>query len=82
MTKVKLNVDIAGFKMENPCMNAAGVLGMTPSILKRVYESGAGAVITKSIGPEPREGHPNPTLVPYEYGALNAMGLPNPGAEY
>lgn len=82
MTKVKLNIDIAGFKMENPCMNAAGVLGMTPSILKRVYESGAGAVVSKSIGPEPREGHPNPTLVPYEYGALNAMGLPNPGAGY
>ena len=82
MTKVKLAVDIAGFKMKNPCMNAAGVLGMTPAILKRVYDSGAGAVVTKSIGPEPRDGHQNPTLAPFEFGALNAMGLPNPGADY
>ena len=63
-------------------MNAAGVLGMSPPLLKRVYESGAGAVISKSIGPEPRRGHPNPTLVRVEGGALNAMGLPNPGVEY
>jgi dihydroorotate dehydrogenase (NAD+) catalytic subunit len=63
-------------------MNAAGVLGMSPAILKRVYDSGAGAVITKSLGPEPRKGHPNPTFVRFAYGGLNAMGLPNPGAEY
>jgi dihydroorotate dehydrogenase (NAD+) catalytic subunit len=63
-------------------MNAAGVLGMSPPILKRVYDSGAGAVVTKSVGPVPRTGHPNPTLVRTSCGALNAMGLPNPGAEY
>jgi dihydroorotate dehydrogenase (NAD+) catalytic subunit len=63
-------------------MNAAGILGMSPLILKRLYESGAGAVISKSIGPEPRRGHPNPTLVRVDCGALNAMGLPNPGIDY
>jgi dihydroorotate dehydrogenase (NAD+) catalytic subunit len=63
-------------------MNAAGVLGMSPPLLKRVYDSGAGAVISKSIGPKPRRGHPNPTLVRVDCGALNAMGLPNPGVEY
>jgi dihydroorotate dehydrogenase (NAD+) catalytic subunit len=82
MNKINLEVDIAGFKIRNPCMNAAGVLGMTHSLLKTVYNSGAGAVVTKSIGPEPRDGHLNPTLVPFDYGALNAMGLPNPGVEY
>jgi dihydroorotate dehydrogenase (NAD+) catalytic subunit len=55
---------------------------MTPSILKRVYDSGVGAVVTKSIGLEPREGHINPSLVALECGALNGMGLPNPGAYY
>jgi dihydroorotate dehydrogenase (NAD+) catalytic subunit len=63
-------------------MNAAGVLGMSPLILKRVYDSGVGAVISKSIGPKPRKGHPNPTLIRVDCGALNAMGLPNPGVEY
>jgi dihydroorotate dehydrogenase (NAD+) catalytic subunit len=63
-------------------MNAAGVLGISSSLLKRVFEGGAGAVVTKSLGPVPRDGHHNPTLVPVEGGVLNALGLPNPGAEY
>ncbi len=55
---------------------------MSPAILKRIYDSGAGAVVTKSLGPVPRKGHPNPTFVRVACGGLNAMGLPNPGAEY
>jgi len=82
LTQLSLAVDLAGFKLRNPTLNAAGVLGMSPPILKRVYDSGAGAVVTKSIGPEPRTGHSNPTLVRTSDGFLNAMGLPNPGAEY
>lgn len=82
MSKLSLAVDVAGLKLRSPLMNAAGVLGMSPPILKRVYDSGAGAVVTKSLGPVPRTGHPNPTLVRLPYGALNAMGLPNPSAEY
>lgn len=82
MPKLSLAVDVGGLRLRNPTMNAAGVLGMNPPLLKRVYDSGAGAVITKSIGPEPRGGHMNPTLVSTSYGVLNAMGLPNPGADY
>jgi dihydroorotate dehydrogenase (NAD+) catalytic subunit len=82
LSKLSLAVEISGLKLRSPLMNAAGVLGMSPAILKRVYDSGAGAVITKSLGPEPRKGHPNPTFVRLAYGGLNAMGLPNPGAEY
>jgi dihydroorotate dehydrogenase (NAD+) catalytic subunit len=55
---------------------------MSHSLLKRVYDSGAGAVVSKSIGPEPRSGHKNPTLVCVDAGTLNAMGLPNPGIDY
>lgn len=55
---------------------------MTAPLLRRVYEGGAGAVVTKSLGPRPREGHPNPTVAAVEGGMLNAMGLPNPGARY
>lgn len=82
MSKLNLAVDIAGLRLRNPLMNAAGVLGMSPPLLKRVYDSGAAAVISKSIGPEPRKGHPNPTVARVECGMLNAMGLPNPGVDY
>lgn len=63
-------------------MNAAGILGISSPLLKRVYEGGAGAVVTKSLGPTQRKGHSNPTLVRVDGGVLNAMGLPNPGADY
>lgn len=82
MSKLNLAVDIAGLRLRNPLMNAAGVLGMSPPLLKRVYDSGAAAVISKSMGPEPRKGHPNPTVARVECGMLNAMGLPNPGVDY
>src|SRR5256885_16233781 len=47
--------------------------------MARVYAPGAGAVVTKSSGPRPREGSPNPTIVELDAGLLNAVGLPNPG---
>jgi len=47
--------------------------------MQRVAEAGAGAIITKSVGIEPRPGYPNPTVVQAEAGLINAMGLPNPG---
>jgi dihydroorotate dehydrogenase (NAD+) catalytic subunit len=43
---------------------------------------GAGGVVTKSIGPHPKEGHSGPCLVVLEDGLLNAMGLPNPSMEF
>jgi len=82
MSQLSLAVDLAGLRLRNPVLNAAGVLGTSTPLLRRVYESGAGAVVTKSLGPVPRGGHRNPTFISVEGGALNAMGLPNPGAEY
>ena len=49
--------------------------------MTRIFKSGAGAIVTKSIGSKPREGYPNPSVVELECGLLNAMGLPNPGIE-
>jgi len=78
----RLAVELAGLKLANPTMLAAGILGMTSLSLKRVTEAGAGAVVTKSIGSKPRSGYDNPTVVQTDCGILNAMGLPNPGIEY
>jgi dihydroorotate dehydrogenase (NAD+) catalytic subunit len=74
-----LRVSLAGLTLPNPIMLASGMMGETGGSLMKVAEAGAGAVVTKSIGSEPRPGYPNPTLVELEEGYLNAMGLPNPG---
>jgi dihydroorotate dehydrogenase (NAD+) catalytic subunit len=74
-----LSVDVGGLLLQNPVMLAAGILGTTGASLRRAALAGAGGVVTKSIGSNPREGHPGPIVVQVECGLLNAMGLPNPG---
>jgi dihydroorotate dehydrogenase (NAD+) catalytic subunit len=73
-----LSGDVGGIWMDNPVMLAAGILGTTGASLKRAVLSGAGAVVTKSVGVAEREGHRGPAVVQVEGGLLNAMGLPNP----
>jgi len=73
-----LSLTLTGLKLKNPFMLAAGIMGTTGGSLKRIAESGAGAVVTKSIGLEPKGGHSNPSMVEVDCGYLNAMGLPNP----
>jgi len=78
----RLTTEIAGLKLANPTMLASGILGYTGLSLKSIIEAGAGAVVTKSMGLEPRTGYPNPTVVQTDCGLLNAMGLPNPGISH
>ena len=60
---------------------AAGILGVTGSIMQRVARSGADVIVTKSIGLRPRKGHPGPILAVSHDGLLNAVGLTNPGID-
>ena len=62
-------------------MLASGILGISLDVFNRLYRSGAGAVVTKSLSKEPWEGYPNPTIFSVgDGGWINAVGLSNPGA--
>ncbi len=74
-----LRTEISSLIMPNPTMLASGILGSSASMLRKVADSGAGAVVTKSVGLKPSSGYPNPTLIQVDCGLLNAIGLPNPG---
>ena len=75
-----LETEIAGLRLKNPTILASGIMGSTGSSLMRIArDGGAGAMVTKSIGMEAREGHSNPTVIEVEGGLLNAVGLSNPG---
>ncbi|MGV8110228.1 dihydroorotate dehydrogenase [Methanospirillum sp.] len=76
------SVHLAGVPARNHLVLAAGVLGTCASSLSRVLHQGAGAVVTKSIGPEPRYGHAGPCVVVLDDGVMNAMGLPNPSRDF
>ena len=75
-----LSVELAGLELANPVLLASGILDSTPGILERMADSGAGALITKSISLELRPGYAGPTVAEVAPGTwMNAMGLPNPG---
>ncbi len=79
----RLATEIAGLHLRNPTILAAGILGLSTATLQEAIKQGAGAAVTKSISLKPRQGYANPTIVQIDnYGLLNAMGLPNPGARY
>ncbi len=77
----KITTSICGIRLSTPLMIASGVLAVSPSLAGRVASvREIGAVVTKSITIEPREGYKPPVLVEINnIGFLNAMGLPNPG---
>ncbi len=76
-----LSISFAGLQLQNPTILASGILGYSTESLKRVAKAGAGAVVTKSIGIEPRAGYATPTVVQADAGLINALGLPNPGID-
>jgi len=78
---VTLNVNLCGVELPNPLVLASGILGTEAELLARVARSGAGAVTAKSCSLEPRAGHPNPTVLAWGPGLINAVGLANPGVK-
>ena len=75
-------ISIAGLNLKNPVIVASGILGLSQSIFDRLYNIGAGAIVSKSISLLPREGYRNPTIVSVNnMSYINAVGLANPGAE-
>ena len=74
-----LEVEVGGIKLKNPVMQASGILGGSKESLLLVARARPGALVTKTITPEPREGYPTPIAIKVPCGYLNAVGLANPG---
>jgi dihydroorotate dehydrogenase (NAD+) catalytic subunit len=75
-------VTVGGVELGNHLLLAAGILGTTGASLSRMLSLGAGGVVTKSIGPVPKDGHAGPCIAVLDDGLLNAMGLPNPSKDF
>jgi len=79
--EASLITSVGPIQLDRPTMLASGILGISLDVFHRLYRSGAGAVVTKSLSKEPWEGYPNPTIFSVKGGGwLNAVGLSNPGA--
>jgi dihydroorotate dehydrogenase (NAD+) catalytic subunit len=67
--------------LPNPVMLASGTAGYGTELAAYVDLSVLGAVVVKSLSPEPWEGNPPPRLHETGPGMLNSVGLQNPGVE-
>lgn len=78
---VDLTVDLAGVTLPNPVLSASGCFAAGAEI-DRFYDVGElGAVVAKSVTPQPRRGLPTPRMAETASGMLNAIGLQNPGID-
>ena len=76
-----LATSVGTIKLDKPAMLASGILGISLDVFNRLYRSGAGAVVTKSLSSEPWEGYPNQPIFSVNGGGwMNAVGISNPGA--
>jgi len=71
-----MSIQFLGKTLQNSTVLASGVLGNSSDILERVHDNGCGLVTMKSIGPEPRDGHKNPTVMETEWKKLEKREFP------
>ncbi len=74
-----LSVTIAGVRFPGCFMNASGARCVTREELMALAASRSGAVVTKSMTLESRQGNPEPRYQAIPLGSINSMGLPNLG---
>ncbi len=76
-----LRIIIAGVEFPTPVFVASGTYGYGEEAGAIADLTKLGAIVTKSISPEPRLGNPPPRLFETTAGLLNSIGLQNVGVE-
>lgn len=72
-----LSVRIGRLRLANPVMPASGTFG--PELAEVFDLNALGALVTKSVTPEPRAGNPTPRVAETGQGLLNSIGIPGKG---
>lgn len=70
-----------GLRLRAPVLTASGTFGFGDEYRDIVDLAELGAIVTKTVTPEPRAGNPTPRTIETPAGMLNSIGLPNPGGE-
>lgn len=74
-----LALNLTGLRLPSPILPASGTFGLAHG---RVMDlDRLGALVPKTVTPEPRRGHPPPRLAEAAGGLVNAIGIPSPGLE-
>ncbi len=76
---VDLSLQIGSFKLKNPVITASGTFGYTNEYEDFMDLKNIGAIITKGITLNPRQGNPQPRIKEVPNGLINSIGLENIG---
>ena len=76
-----ISVKIGKIKLKNPVMVASGTFGYAEEFKDIINLKDIGAIITKSVTMEPKQGNKPPRLWETTAGLLNSIGLQNEGVE-
>jgi dihydroorotate dehydrogenase (NAD+) catalytic subunit len=76
-----LSINIGKLKLKNPVMAASGTFGYAEEFSDFIDLKKLGAIVTKTITLNPRQGNPPPRTCETPAGMLNSIGLENPGLE-
>lgn len=77
---VDLRVKIGRMTLANPIMPASGTF--SEGLARVIPFNNLGALVTKTITAELREGNPTPRVVEVGQGMLNSIGIPSKGVPY
>jgi len=80
-TRPRLSIDLAGVPLSTPVVLAAGTAGLLNEMGDVTRLNELGAIVTKSITRNPRDGNAFPRITFTKAGMLNAIGLANPGVD-
>ncbi|MBN1258831.1 dihydroorotate dehydrogenase [Candidatus Peregrinibacteria bacterium] len=72
---MNVSVKFCGIEFPNPTVLASGYLGVTGASLASCAKAGAGGATSKTLFMEERPGHPNPSVLQFPGGLINAVGL-------
>lgn len=79
--KPVLQSRIGKLSLKNPVMVASGTFGYAEEFRDFLDLKDLGAIVTKTITLQPRQGNPMPRTCETPSGLLNSIGLENPGAD-
>lgn len=76
-----MEVTLGGIRLSSPILTASGCFGSGKEVSRFTDLRALGAVVCKTVTPEPRQGIAPPRGAETPAGMLNAIGLQNPGVE-
>ncbi len=77
-----LRTAIGSLELDSPLLTASGTFGHDPTALAFLEPGDLGALVLKTVTPEPRHGNPPQRMAEFPGGVINAIGLENKGLDY